>query len=249
MAHKLLSEIVRDNPTIQKSDLNLLERLRDAHVTALEHYMIAGSVRPREGPVGDEIRRKISQSTKGAELESRDNDHSARNAQFELYVGAFLTMGDATVSLGEPDVRFVLDRTWHGVAAKRVKNDARLLERADEAAAQIAASGLDGFVALNVDRLPLTQPAPDGVAVDSTLTEALPVLRAVDDRLFGRAGVMGRFAFFRDVTWDVSGAKPRMVLGFREHFHVWMKSVEDRERLRPELDAVFQRARHRFERL
>lgn len=98
---------------------------------------------------------------------NRDNSRG-RDMQFELFVAAVCqSAGLMPIERDEPDVRFTLDGTKYGIAAKRVKNVKRLGERVKKAADQVAASSLPGFIALetslmfNPENERITQSPPD----------------------------------------------------------------------------------------
>ena len=100
---------------------------------------------------------------RGAEHPAEDKDTSARNEQFELFVGAFLLHGVLNVIRAEPDFQFVYLREWTGVAVKRVRSTRpqTLRDELRDAARQIIRAGTRGFIALSLDTW-LTELHTDG---------------------------------------------------------------------------------------
>lgn len=74
---------------------------------------------------------------------------------FELEVAAQLRVGGpSAVRFGEPDIRLLLDNhQWIAVACKRVTGERACREKVGRAVAQIAKSGVPGFIVVNIDQL------------------------------------------------------------------------------------------------
>lgn len=89
----------------------------------------------------------------GAILPSEDANTFARDKQFESYMAALFVHSGFEVLLKEPDLIIEHERTWYGIAAKRLSSLAQMEKRLKEGISQIGKAGLRGFVALSVDRL------------------------------------------------------------------------------------------------
>lgn len=69
----------------------------------------------------------------------------ARDAQFELWLGSWFTMGGRPVQALEPDLRVSFWFQWYGVAAKRVRSRSKIMERVKYAACQVQKHTKQGF--------------------------------------------------------------------------------------------------------
>ncbi len=216
---------------IDTSDQGFLSLLRDAHFTALEHYIISRALQPRPGPAGDLARSKIGQALSGAPMECQDRNHLGRNTQFELFAGAILAMGDVRIEFGEPDLFFQYRGLQVGLAAKRAQNDEKLRKRAREAMKQLKNTHFPGFVVLCLDRLSDPESmswAPQTQEQPRDLETVLPVLRRIDAEIQTEPMVLGRLAFLRESVWNLQpGQVPSLVLGFRFHLRTFLSSDAD----------------------
>lgn len=88
----------------------------------------------------------------GAETYGTERSH-ARDIQFELFIAAQLVLGSLDVFDGEPDLQFRYGPERVGVAAKRLASlePSQVRRNIKKAADQIAASGMRGWIALNLD--------------------------------------------------------------------------------------------------
>lgn len=215
LAVKLLKDIVAGRIRVENHTSQAeLNRIRDAYVTSLEHSIIARSLIPRAGDAGSAIRRKIIDSLSGAPLENQDRNPIGRNTQFELFVAAILTMGNAIVHLGEPDLLLMYGSQLVGIAAKRVQSEKKIVDRAVDAANQIQRLGIFGFVAINLDSIS-REIATDVSNTATELQEKYPVLCDIDSALSKRPQVLGRLVFIRKAMWDETTDQRTLRLGIR----------------------------------
>jgi hypothetical protein len=84
-------------------------------------------------------------------LPQNDRQHSpGRDAAFEMYVGAVCMSAQfSPVSFEEPDVTCVWQTSKYAIAAKRIKNESKIVRRVRDATDQIARCGLTGIIALD----------------------------------------------------------------------------------------------------
>jgi len=120
-------------------------------------------------PKDMEFHRLVRIALKDSVLPQDDRTQSkGRDAQFELFAAAVCqSSGMLPVAREEPDVTCVVGGIKFGIAAKRVKNVARLEEHVRKAADQIRRARLPGIIALdtclalNPDNQRITTPIPD----------------------------------------------------------------------------------------
>ena len=142
--------------------------------TALEaerDFQILGFVFDQVNEDSDdpEFLRLVRNTLKDSILPQDDREGSkGRDAQFELLVAAICqSAGMLPVSREEPDVICHIEDTKYGIAAKRIKNVAKLEQNVRKAAKQIQGVGVRGFialdtsVALNRENERITTPIPD----------------------------------------------------------------------------------------
>ena len=244
-AAKLFENLASGRVSIgQHPEQSLLEKLHDAHVTFLEHYISARALGFDDHPVSDRLRKKVQTTLAGAELEVGDKHPHARNFQFELYVGSMLTMGGADVGLDEPDLRMNYLGEVVGIAAKRTTSPSEFRNRAESAQGQIKKHGLRGFVALNADRL-----ASQGGLANRPIGMLVPGLREIDDYLQEHEHVLGRMVFGRESGWDLSGSVPRVVLGFRYQLRTFADTIDDQQRAEAFFKPLMARIHARYKEL
>jgi hypothetical protein len=96
---------------------------------------------------------KMGAFFEGADSPEHDTTPSARNAQFELLVGAHFALGGAAIERGEPDYVVHYGDRPLGIAVKRLSSTSpRALEsRLREGSNQIARHQAAGLVAVNLD--------------------------------------------------------------------------------------------------
>jgi hypothetical protein len=145
-------ERINNNPELLgQGDRALLEELAATHRTAWDTFLImyAASLVRWGTPFTQE---RLGYLLAGDDL-NRGRDTQPWDVQFELFTAAWLILGGAEVTPGEPDLRLLYGRERVGVAAKRVSSlqPKQLKERVKSAVGQIQASGRPGFIALNLD--------------------------------------------------------------------------------------------------
>ncbi len=117
----------------------------------------------------DEFQRLVVKALKDSPLPQEDRNNSkGRDAQFELFVAAICqNAGMLPIFREEPDVICHAGDIKFAIAAKRIKNVARLEQHVRKAAGQIKETGLPGIIALetsmalNRNNERVTTPIPD----------------------------------------------------------------------------------------
>lgn len=95
----------------------------------------------------DRLRPLIS----GAEFATREsNTASARDLQFESFVGAVCELSGYTIRYAEPDIILTEDSEVFGIAAKRPRNTLKIEKNYKKAVHQIRDSGLPGLIAIDL---------------------------------------------------------------------------------------------------
>jgi hypothetical protein len=125
----------------------------EATRTIFEMFWIARSLKQSNERPEKDFARKLAAMLAGPDLprDEDDNSSKARNLQFELFVGAWLTAGGVSVCPGEPDLLMLYLGERIGVPAKRVRSRRKFLPRVKAAAKQLRSHKLNGIVAINVD--------------------------------------------------------------------------------------------------
>ena len=210
---------------LTREDDGLLDRVTEAQWTVIEQYIVARSLgRPGRRLNPDQLR-NLNEMLSGTDTPEADRNPLARNIQFELYVGAFFTMGDVPVLIEEPDLSFDYCGARCGVAAKRVRSFQHAPRRADEGADQIAAARMRGVVAVNVDVL--LKISPDVPDPEATLGERLEVVRQVEARMAEREEVVATMFVGRDCIWEFDGARPVAQMSHSVRFTVHPRAPTD----------------------
>ena len=139
----------------------------------------------------------------------------ARDAQFELWLGAWFAMGNRPVRAVEPDLRVTLWFDWYAVAAKRVRSASQLLKRVQKAADQILSCATKrGFIAISLDNYRFRAvPQAGGVGPGKEFFEVFPELDAAESWLMENAPwVRGTLSFGLLTSWE-SGVDGRPAFG------------------------------------
>lgn len=119
----------------------------------------------------DEFQRLVKNALNDSLLPQEDrNNSNGRDSQFELFVAAICqNAGMLPILREEPDVTCHAGDIKFAIAAKRIKNVARLEKHVRKAANQIKKTGLPGIIvletslALNLNNRRLTIPIPDEI--------------------------------------------------------------------------------------
>lgn len=163
----------------------------------------------------------------GPELSQDGKPDSARDLQFEAYVGASLVLAGLSVTKGEPDYILLYHGQSIGVAAKRLtsRKPEKLYDRLREAHSQIRDSTGVGFVAVNLDSWgegPLQGNSPEefGAGFRTELREAYKQIGKLADR----PALLGAIIFRSWHGFDFDGNRPsfrvqtaQQVIAFAEH--------------------------------
>lgn len=150
-ARRLIQDVDSFKTLLHSEEPAILRRVAEAQRTLTEFYIVVRAIESRPSILDASFLAKLQQMMGGAESAEDDKKSLARDTQFELYVLAQFLMGGATVSLGEPDVRFDFGRENVGVAVKRLSSNKRLENRLRAGARQIEDGAGRGFVAINLD--------------------------------------------------------------------------------------------------
>ena len=227
-AQALMRDVNARRISLDKDEDATLQRITEAHWTILEQYIIARSLGRPGRRLSHAQLAKLEAMLSGADTEDDDRNPFARNTQFELYAGAILIMGDVKTWLAEPDSRFDYLGLEVGLAAKRIRSPKQLIKRAKEAVQQIKASGILGFVAMNVDVL------VKAVGSDPTgshlLDERLVAINEVDGLLSQHEEVVGSLIFARDAYWQFGADRPAISVSSTHRFAVYSQSPAEKTR-------------------
>jgi len=210
VARALIDRVNRNQITLRPEDDPLLEDVTEAQWTIIEQYVVLRSAPRTASSLRPEHRAKLETMLSGAPTAEADANPLGRNTQFELYVGATLAMGGASVTIEEPDLVMVFVGRQVGIAAKRVRSALQLSRRVDDAVDQIRRTGRPGFVAVSVEALVKNTGAPSEVV---RLDARLGALAAIDEKLRHIPEVFGSIVFGRDTTWRFEGERPRIEVG------------------------------------
>lgn len=242
---KALIEDVNERRVVLAADNSaLLDQVNEAQWTIIEQYIIGRSL-GRPGRQLDPVHlRKLEEMLSGADVVGADRNPLARNTQFELYVAAYLTMGDVRVRIAEPDLEMDYLGVRCGVAAKRVQSVLQATRRAREAADQIASSGIRGFVAVNVDVL--LARIDEGPDPETTLEERLQIVNEVEAEMAQREQMIGTITFGRDAIWDFRGERPSVQLSHSIRNAIHPRYEHDERVGREFFDRVFARVDERL---
>jgi hypothetical protein len=157
----------------------------------------------------------IKQALDGGILPSDEVKHArARDIQFELSMAAMLRRAGYEVLLAEPDVLVRVQKRKYGLAAKRPRSIMNLDKAIRDADKQIARSGRDGFIALDLSFMLNTRDhhiqtnVPDLAmahvtkTADSFIHNNAPRLRSLVDpnRTFGILVHFGMLVFHSGLT-------------------------------------------------
>jgi hypothetical protein len=191
------------------------EVLAEATRSIFELYLISRCLRSDGRPLSDTLDTTIRKILEGPLLPRDENERNsaARNFQFELSVGAWLTAGGVEGRLAEPDLQIMFLGRSIGVAAKRVSSRKQLLRRVKDAIAQIDASGMDGLIAINVDplidELQLTGNREDIVRAFESAVPELGQALALAAR---HPRVVGLLALGMHDAWEDAEPRPRVMM-------------------------------------
>jgi hypothetical protein len=218
-AAALLKKIQAGRLRLTSSDEQLVDRVT-------EQYIVIRSLGMLTGPLVDVQRAKLEEMLSGADRPEVDRNPHARNIQFELYVAGLLTMGGVRCVLAEPDIILDYCGTACGLSAKRVRSLRQAPKTADEAADQLVAANLRGFVAVNVDVLLKAQPG--GLPSEATLAQRLAIVEQIEARMAEREEVLGTWTLGRDCLWDFNEAKPKAAVSHTIRFTAHPRRDEER---------------------
>jgi hypothetical protein len=209
------------------------EVLAEATRTIFEFYLICRAFGAPRADTDPRLLESLAVALGGPDLPGDEDDATslARNIQFELYVGAWLTAGGVRVALAEPDLQVEYDGRLLGVAAKRVRSRSRIMRRIAEASRQILMHGTEGFIAMNVDHLldelPLVQDeAERGRYFDRSFPEFGKVMKS----FLRRPHVRGLLVVGHQARWITEGKAPRVDVGAFTKFHLITDTDEERRK-------------------
>lgn len=155
----------------------------------------------------------LSAFLEGADLSSNDSNSQARNFQFEAFVAATLVLSGVSIERAEPDFRFTYHGRSVGLAVKRltsIKENA-LKARLSDAVAQLQASDLRGFVAVNLDAWITDLPAdrtPE--TVGASFVEQLRGAHRTLGSAARKTSTMGALLFSHYSRWHFDAPEPEL---------------------------------------
>lgn len=160
--------------------------------TAIEFHFIARTFGGTTLDGQPALRQILNQSLTGALDPRGETNPIARNSQFELAAGSFLSAGGFPIAIAEPDLIAIIGGEEIGVAAKRVTSRRKIISRVKAAVEQIEKTDRRGIVALNVDSF--VSDALHGVdpeVAGASFASQLPELAKAHDLLTRNAAVRG----------------------------------------------------------
>lgn len=169
--------------------------------TAAEFYM---ATHGRSGAPSEELLRKSRQALSGADLPVEEKYHFGRDIQFELNVHGVLAAGGVRPWFDErPDIRFSFGNTELGVAVKRLWSQERAHNQLSDAAGQIAAAGLRGIIATNVQEYLAVLPAEEAIQVrGDAFNRQVARLHGQFPYLFGKQHIVGMMLAGTVAEWS-----------------------------------------------
>ncbi len=207
LARRLIQKVQDHDLIVDPDDEALLWRVAEAEFTILDQYLILRAC-SKKG-ISPTQAQKLEQMLFGAETVAADSNPLARNTEFELYVGALLTMGGGTVRLAEPDVRLRNGLMEAGIAAKRLTSPKKFHERIREGEKQIQRLGERGFVAVNIDTIVRNlDPDRELGDPDARFSDFLSHVECLDASITSSADVLGILYFGHTREYDFSKPKP-----------------------------------------
>ena len=209
-AKRLLEEVQNDPSRIDPDDDNLLQRLAEAQLAVQQMFIVVRELGLQMDRQGWQLEGLLTEMLGGADTEEQDTNTKHRNFQFELYVGALLRMGNATVIPGEPDWRLVGEGIDVGIAAKRISSTQKLLPRYKAAVEQIDRHGGEGFVALSVD--PFVKRRGSGDHEEPSQEEFVTFTTIVDqiaEEIRDQKPALGVMFFGHVLLWLLDATPPR----------------------------------------
>lgn len=246
-ARRLIEDVNSRRIVLAPDNPGLLERLNEAQWTIVEQYVITRALGRPPRTISPAQLRKLEEMLSGADVPGSDRNHLARNTQFELYVGAHLTMGDVRVVMAEPDLLIDYMGTPCGVAVKRVQSMKQAVRRAQEAADQITAQGIPGIVAINVDvLLSLTEAEPDPTRA---LDERVAVVRQIEATMAEREHVIATMTIGRSAIWHFKGRRPAVEYSHSNRYTAHPREGYSEAQVREFFDRLFTRVDERMDTL
>lgn len=168
----------------------------EATRTIMEQYMIVRAVTKPDKALRERLRWLL----KGEVRPGRKSETQPYDVQFELLVGASLTLaGIEGVRMAEPDWRILAGTREIGITAKRIASVKSLTKRVRRAIGQIRRHGSPGVILLNLDSLHVGhQPGAAAAGVTGILKAARQLVATLDaeDSVFCLFGFATTFEWF-----------------------------------------------------
>ena len=211
--------------------------LAEAIRTAVELYVAT------HGPVGRPdslLLQNCREILGGADLPGEEQQHVARDIQFELNVNGILAAGGFGPRLDESaGIRFDLGSEDVAVAVKRIWSQDRAHNQLSEAASQIAASGVRGIIATNVQQyLDVIVPEDQSIEARGQLfDEQRARLHGQFPYVFGKKHVIGLLLCGTAAEWsdeDTSRPPQLRISTFNQ-----LVTIGDDKEEEAKLDALF----------
>jgi hypothetical protein len=174
--------------------------------------------------------KKFQAALGGADLPDDEEQHRARDIQFELYVHGLLHAGGVRPWFDEsPDIRFNYDGQEIGVAVKRLWSQEGAHKNLSGAAAQVAASGIPGIVATNSQQYLSGVPADDDAHVrGADFNERVARLHGQFPYLAGKPHVLGLMVCGTGAEWgETSGARLQLRMASYNQLFVLSTTTTD----------------------
>ncbi len=207
--------------------------LAEATRTVYEFYYISRSIGGTGGTADRRLKAALGNALSGPLDIREEEDESARprNTQFELFVGAWLTCGGATIRQAEPDLQLQIDEKWLGVAAKRVRSRRKILQRVVEASEQGRHRTKAGLVALSIDHfIEPVDTGPDPKVAGQSLETHVPEILEAHELLMSQAHIRGFVVIGSKYEWVSTSAhgRPHLRMSTFSRFQLFANSDEEK---------------------
>ena len=130
-------------------DLDLGHKMINAQVEFSQLRRIVSATQATTN--NEDWRKRLNQLASGHELSAEDlKNTSARDFQFETFIGAVCKLSGYQIEFDEPDLIVADKDVRFGIAAKRPRSHKTIEKNLRKAAKQVQKSGIEGIVALDL---------------------------------------------------------------------------------------------------
>ena len=203
---------VQDGVTpLRVANQSTLTLVAEANRTLFESYLIARAVAPAHEMPSPDCVERLQLMLGGADTADGDTDSNARDAQFELYLLAFLRIGGARAWMGGPDLWMDYGAETVGVAAKRVSSKKQLGVRLKDGARQVHDTNQRGFLAVNADVYFGGMLTPDDLEERGGAAQRrFASLRGYHNKFRADPAIIGLIGFGTVLRWNTASEPPQL---------------------------------------